>query len=279
MTIKKFKIEEIPFEKLEIVGLNRQMVDDFPPEALSLILAGQLSPVVPMTVTGPTGEQHSAYARFHLNEGHDGQIDVRIHPVLPPLGETMLVSALDPETGKVGLKEIKTSERYSEKVIERLKAGKAVWDMMYRPDGSKEAAVLQLDPETNEILSEVSFSVSKNLQKLEKDFDLTNSEANCLFEGDRLSIVHGDSELITMGIDLLMPTGVRIIKGDEKAWVDSRKRDWDKYELGVNGCWMTDDDGNLLYVEEEDFSKYDIWNEVEKQNNRKAQHARAGMTL
>lgn len=279
MTIKKFKIEQIPFEKLEIVGLNRQMVDDFPPEALSLILAGQLSPVVPMTVMGPAGVRNTAYVRFHLNEGSDGEIDVRIHPVLPPLGETMVVSSLDSDTGKSVLKEIKTSERYSDKVIERLKAGKAVWDMMYRPDGSREKAVIQLDPETNEILSESGSTLSNNLQKLEKDFNLTGSEVNCLKEGDRLTVVHGDTELITMGIDLLTPTGVRIIKGDERAWEDSRKRDWDKYELGVNGCWMTDDDGNLLYVEEEDFAKYDIWNEVEKQNLRKAQTAKAGMTL
>jgi len=279
MTIKKFKIEEIPFEKLEIVGLNRQMVDDFPPDALSLILAGQLSPVVPMTVLGSTGEQNTAYARFHLNEGKDGGIDIRIHPVLPTIGETMLVSTLDKETGKVSLEEIKTADRYSDKVIERLKEGKAVWDVMYHPDGSKEKAVIQLDPETNEILSEASASFAKNIQKLEKGFNLTGSESTCLYEGDRLTIIHGDSELITMGIDLLMPTGVRIIKGDERTWTESRKRDWDKYELGVNGCWMTDDDGNLLYVEEEDFSKYDIWNEVEKQNSRKAQHARAGMTL
>ena len=34
---------------------------------------------------------------------------------------------------------------------------------------------------------------------------------------------------------------------------------------------MTDDDGNVQYVDEEDFDKFDIWNEVDRQRERKMQ--------
>ena len=44
MSIKKFKENEIPYEKLEKVGLTRQMIEDLPEDALSSILAGQRSP-------------------------------------------------------------------------------------------------------------------------------------------------------------------------------------------------------------------------------------------
>jgi len=279
MILKKLKMKEIPYEKLEKVGLTRQMIEDLPPQTLTSLLSGLMSPVLPMSVVGKEGEKHSAFARFHIIKEGNGRTDIRIHPVLPPFGETTFAMVADKETGEVSLKEIHTESRYSPSVIAQLKEGKAVVDYMYSLDGQRQRAFIQLDPETNEILAVPTPLLAKNLQQMSVDFKLTYSEDTCLQNGDLLSIVHGEEDMITMGIDLLSPTGVSIVTSDGKHWRESRKLDWDKYELGVNGCWMSDDDGNLHYIEEQDFMKYDIWNQVDKQNARKGNVTRLAYTL
>ena len=48
---------------------------------------------------------------------------------------------------------------------------------------------------------------------------------------------------------------------------NSPKREWDKYTFGVYGCWVMDDDGNLDYVPEEEYTE-ELWNEQKKSAER-----------
>ena len=41
----------------------------------------------------------------------------------------------------------------------------------------------------------------------------------------------------------------------------------DKYTFGVYGCWVMDDDGNLDYVPEEEYTE-ELWNEQKKSAER-----------
>lgn len=271
MSIKKFKEEEIPYEKLEKVGLSRQMIEDLPEDALDKVLSGQLSPVVPLNVTTEDGKTYESRGRFSIYVKDDGEVSAKIHPVMKPIGETMQVAKVNEETGKVEYQDIPTSERYSKQVIDQLKDGKVVMDYLYHPDGTREQAFLQLDEETNGIIGISSEAVNRNLEIVSTELHLTKAEGNCLNNGGLVTYSTDEDELLTVGLDLRSPSGIRFAVGDEKKWQESRQRDWDKYELGVNGCWMTDDDGNLQYVPEDEFDELDIWNEVEKQHERKKQ--------
>jgi len=271
MSIKIFKEKDIPYEKLEKVGLTRQMIEDLPEDTQTRILAGQLSPVLPLSITADDGQEYGGRGRFSLYMRVDGEVGLKIHPVLKPIGETMQVAYLDAETGRMGYREIPTEERYSQDVIDRLKEGGVVPDFMYDAEGKRYKAFIQLDTETNEIIGVPSQQISHNLQKVSVELNLTPSEDICLQKGNLVSYTNDDDEMITVGLDLNSPTGVRFAIGDERKWNDERKRDWDKYELGINGCWMTDDEGNLQYVSEDEFDDYDIWNEVEKQREQKKQ--------
>lgn len=268
MNLKKIKMEEFPYEKMEKVGLTRQMVEDLPPDTLNKLQLGQLSPLLPLTVTGPDGTKYTNFAKLHFEE-KDGGVQLRIHPLLPELGDTMLVKRLD-ETGREKVMEVSSSDLYSAGVLAKLKQGRVVEDYLYLPDGTKQKAYLQMDEDTHEIVGVASGAIANNLQKIATDFRLTNNERQCLEKGELLTIVEED-EPITLGIDVMSPAGVRLMAGDQHQWMEGRKRDWDKYELGFNGCWMTDDDGNVQYVDEEDFDKFDIWNEVDRQRERKMQ--------
>lgn len=271
MSIKKFKEEEIPYEKLEKVGLSRQMIEDLPEDALDKVLSGQLSPVVPLNVTTEDGKTYESRGRFSIYVKEDGEVSARIHPVMKPIGETMQVAKVNDETGKVEYQDIPTSERYSKQVIDQLKDGKVVHDYLYHPDGTREQAYLQLDEETNGIIGIPSEAVNRNLEIVNTELHLTKAEGNCLNNGGLVTYSTDEDELLTVGLDLRSPSGIRFAVGDEKKWQESKQRDWDKYELGVNGCWMTDDDGNLQYIPEDEFDELDIWNEVEKQHERKKQ--------
>lgn len=271
MSIKKFKEEEIPYEKLEKVGLSRQMIEDLPEDALDKVLSGQLSPVVPINVTTEDGKTYESRGRFSIYVKEDGEVSARIHPVMKPIGETMQVAKVNDETGKVEYQDIPTSERYSKQVIDQLKDGKVVLDYLYHPDGTREQAYLQLDEETNGIIGIPSEAVNRNLEIVNTELHLTKAEGNCLNNGGLVTYSTDEDELLTVGLDLRSPSGIRFAVGDEKKWQESKQRDWDKYELGVNGCWMTDDEGNLQYIPEDEFDELDIWNEVEKQHERKKQ--------
>ena len=72
---------------------------------------------------------------------------------------------------------------------------------------------------------------------------------------------------VTVGIDLNDKTGIRINQGDSQKWKENTKREWDKYTFGCYGCWVMDDDGNLDYVPEEEYTE-ELWNEQKKNGER-----------
>lgn len=86
--------------------------------------------------------------------------------------------------------------------------------------------------------------------------------------GDPLTLVV-DDEPVTVGIDLHSKTGIRFCTGDEQRWREQSKREWDKYTFGCYGCWVMEDDGNLDYVPEEEYTE-ELWNEQKKPGNATA---------
>lgn len=266
MNVNKINNMEIPYHVLETFGLTRNMIDDLPIDVLSRILAGQRSPVLPVAVKGLKGEVVQSRARFSLVYAPDGNVDVVFHPVVHPIGEKMCVVVCDPLTGKEALTEVDTKTMYSDEVVKGLNAGKVVMDYTMASDGRKVKAFLQLDPETNEVLSVPTSVIGRNIQTLVGEFGLTLPETYCIENGDILTIMQGD-EPVSVGLDLNSPTGLRFEKGPEKRWKEAGVRQWNKYSVGVFGCWRMDD-GVLSYIEEEDYTE-DIWDEIERQRNNR----------
>jgi 6-phosphogluconolactonase (cycloisomerase 2 family) len=62
-------------------------------------------------------------------------------------------------------------------------------------------------------------------------------------------------------------TGIRFCAGDAQKWKEQPKREWDKYTFGCYGCWVMNDDGNLDYVPEEEYTE-ELWNEQKKSGER-----------
>ena len=128
-------------------------------------------------------------------------------------------------------------DKFTKGQQELLKQGKAVVADVDMPDGAHVKAFVQIDGETNQVMAVPTFAV--------------------------------EDEPVTVGIDLKSDTGIRFANGDGELWRKEGKREWDKYTFGIYGCWVMDDDGNLDYVPEEEYTE-ELWNEQKKAAGRHA---------
>lgn len=264
MNINRVNEEEIPYGSLEEFGLTRNMLNDLPMDVISQILAGQRSPVLPIEVRGKEGQVVRSRARFSLVRLDEGKVDVVFHPVLKPIGDKICIVSKKSDTARESIRFVDAKEFNSEATFEELRSGKVVMDYIKNPIGYKAKSFFQIDSETNEVLSIPTQAIGRNIQTLADEFNLTTAEINCLQNGEVLSLAQDDT-MISMGVDLNYPTGLRLEKGDEKLWRDRSKRDWNKFSVGVFGCWKMED-GELSYIDENDYSD-EIWEEIERQRN------------
>ena len=208
------------------------------------ICQGKHSPVLPVRVTGENGETFESRTRIAFIRRDDGQADVVFYPVLKssPL------------------------EKYSEAQQKQLLDGKAIIADVETADGRHSKAFVQIDEETKQVMYIPTPIIGRNLQVLADIMHLGTMEVNSMQNGEPLTLVV-DDEPVTVGIDLHDKTGIRFCSGDSQKWKEQPKREWDKYTFGVYGCWVMDDDGNLNYVSEDDYTE-EMWNEQKKSAER-----------
>ncbi len=247
MKKQEIKSEEIPYGILARFGLTSNMIDDLPKSVLDDIQEGKASPVLPISVKDDNGERIRSHTRLTLIRQEDGNVDVLFYPCLEkaPLEE-------------FGLEQQKSI----------LSGGNAVLVDM-KPDGGERGKYfVQIDSETNQVMYSPAQVIERNLQFLSKELHLNNTEVRMMQNGEPVTLLL-DDESVTMGIDLNDDKGIRIEEGDAQLWRQRAKRDWDKYTFGIYGCWVMDEQGNLDYVPEEQYTE-EIWNEQKNRGLLKA---------
>lgn len=240
----RFELTELPYQTLARFGFTQEMIEDLPMRVLDEICDGRHSPVLPVRISDENGETVESRTRFVLVRMDNGQADVVFYPVLKssPL------------------------ERYDEAQQKQLLAGKAIIAEVETADGRHSQAFVQIDPETNQVMSVPTPIIGRNLQVLADELHLGPVEVKGLQHGEPLTLAVA-GEPVTVGIDLQTKTGIRFCSGDEQKWKEQTKREWDKYTFGCYGCWMMDGDGNLDYVPEEEYTE-ELWNEQKKSGER-----------
>ena len=241
MKKERFEFNELPYPALVRFGLTREMVEDLPMRALEEIGQGGYSPVLPVRVTDENGEVIESRSRFAFIRMDSGAVDVVFYPALKssPL------------------------ERYDEAQQKQLLGGKAIIADVEMADGRHSKAFVQIDEGTKQVMYVPTPIIARNLKVLAEVMHLGTVEVNGMQHGDPLTVVV-DGEPVTVGIDLHNKTGIRFCAGDAQKWKEQPKREWDKYTFG---CWMMDDDGNLDYVPEEEYTE-ELWNEQKKSGER-----------
>lgn len=241
-----FKEEEMPYGILQTFGLTREMIEDLPLHVLQQISKGQRSPVLPICITDETGNIIRSRTRFSLIRNEGGKVDVLFYPQL----------------------QHSNLSQFTKEQQTRLLAGKAIIYEMPSNKGKDMKAFHQIDSDTGQVLSVPTPVIGRNIQLITDEFHLSNPELNCLRNGDLLTISLQD-EIITIGIDLNEPTGIRLSEGDEQRWRQQSRREWGKHNFGCFGCWTMDEEGNLDYVHEEDYTE-EMWDELKRKGEKRA---------
>lgn len=70
----------------------------------------------------------------------------------------------------------------------------------------------------------------------------------------------------TIGVSLREQPGIRVVCGDEDTWREDDRRDYGKFNFGLNGCWISNDEGGLDYVPEDEYTE-ELWDEMKKRGN------------
>ncbi len=240
----RFEFEELPYDTLSQFGLTQEMIEDLPMHILEELSHGRHSPVLPIKVTDENGNTVTGRSRFAFVRKENGEADVIFFPVL----------------NKSSL------EKYNEEQQKQLRSGKVILADALTTDGRKTKAFVQIDIETNQVMSVPTQVIARNLQVLSEELKLSNAEINVMQQGEPQTFVMDDTP-ITVGIDLNEKDGIRFCQGDTKKWSEHTKREWDKYTFGCYGCWVMDDDGYLDYVPEEQYTEK-LWNEQKKSAQR-----------
>ena len=231
-----FLDEEIPYEVLNRFGLTQEMIEDLPQNVLSGIRDGRRSPVLPICYTCEDGAKVLDRARFSLlRDEETDQVRVMFYPK-----QTRL-----------------TLDKFNEAEQTKLREGKAIIGMMTIRDGREVQAFHQLDPVTFQVLSVPTPVIGNNLQVIADTFQLSSTELNCLKNGEPLSIAD-ETEEVTFGIDLNDAKGFRHCMGGTQKWKEQAGQTMDTYTFGICGCWVKDEEGQLDYVPESEYTE-ELW--------------------
>jgi len=244
MKKEQFEFNELPYPTLARFGLTQEMIEDLPLRILKEIGKGGYSPVLPVRVANENGQVIESRSRFAFIRMDSGEVDVVFYP-------TLKSSPL---------------ECYNEEQQKQLLDGKSIIADVAMADGRHSKAFVQIDEETKQVMYVPTPIIARNLKVLAEVMHFGTVEVNGMQHGEPLTVAV-DGEPVTVGIDLHNKTGIRFCTGDAQKWKEQPKREWDKYTFGCYGCWVMDDDGNLDYVPEEEYTE-ELWNEQKKSGER-----------
>lgn len=244
MNQPEFKEEEIPYHILNRFGLTQEMIEDLPDGVSKKLHDGGVTPVLPIKVIDENGDAIQSAARLSLFRNSQNEVRVMFYPRL----------------------EKADISRFPESQQKLLEKGEPVIAEKALADGSKTPAFFQLDFDTNQLKSVPVAVVDNNLKVLAEELHLTQPEINCLRNG-KLLTTSVQEDRWTVGVTLRDNKLLRVVSGDEEAWREDDRRDYGKFNFGLNGCWIADDQGGLDYVPEEEYSE-DLWDEMKKRGNQ-----------
>ena len=152
----QFTENEIPFQTLDRLGLTREMIEDLPVRITNDILEGRRSPVLPIMVIDQEGNEVKSRSRFKLIRKEDGNVDALFYP----------------EIEKADLR------LFSEQNRALLEKGKTIIATIPDKNGSMVRSFVQIDNETNQVLSAPVQVIARNIQCISEHIHLREAEFN-----------------------------------------------------------------------------------------------------
>lgn len=235
---ENFTMDEIPYEILSEHGLSQEMVDDLPENVIESLLTGGRTPVLPFNIDDKKGK-----ARISLVRTNAG-VDVFVMPYFSHIN----------------------MEGFDEEQQKTLRSGKVLLASFEgKPD-----MYYQLDETTNQIVSCPKSVIEHNLEILTKQVGVPEESAKQLSTGEVITFTK-DQGCVTYSVDLSEEKGIKMSKGNS-LYKNLNENKLPRYSFGIYGCWVNDENNNLSYVNEEDYTDemQDIQSEIAQKNKRSA---------
>lgn len=217
--------EQLPYEKLALLGIDREKADNLPQEVKERLVSGEVTPLMQVSISARNGDVITLPLKLQMIADKDGNPALIAYPVRAELeAERNKVLRLTPqEAGRLAKGEV------IQKAVE--------------VNGEKTQQYLQLDPETKSVIHRrvTDIEIERKLKDMEKvnDIELGTQQKQQVRDGMPVELNVG-GEKVSVGIDLKEPQGFKLIKGDMKEWERQQKLRYDDLHPEYLGLVMTD---------------------------------------
>lgn len=215
----------LPYEKLAILGIDREKADSLPMEVKEKLMAGEVTPIMQVSINARNGSIITMPMKFQMTTDKNGAPTLIAYPVR---------AELDRERNKV--------LNLTQQEAERLARGEVIQKAV-NVNGEKTQQYLQLDPETKSVIHKrvTDIKLEQRLKDMEKvnDIELGMQQKQQVREGKPVELNVG-GEKVSVGIDLKEQQGFKLIKGDMKEWERQQKLRYDEIHPEYLGLVMTD---------------------------------------
>lgn len=216
---------QLPFEQLAKLGLDRGKVDKLPQEIKEKLIKGEITPLIDVSLPAKNGMVITLPLKLQLAADKDGNPTLIAYPVQRELSI-----------------EKDNVLRLSRQEADALRRGE-VLQKAVDVNGEKTQQYLQLDPETKSVMHRriTEIQIEQRLKDMEKvnDIELGAQQKQQAREGKPVELDVG-GEKVSVGIDLREPQGFRVVKGDLREWERQQKLQYDELHPEYLGLVMTD---------------------------------------
>ncbi len=217
--------EKLPFEKLALLGLDREKLDKLPREVQEKLFSGEVTPLMQVSINAKNGQIITLPLKLQVMADKNGDPLLQCYPVKAAFDEKRdNILQLTPHEA------------------ERLRRGDVIQKAVDL-NGEKTQQYLQLDPETKSVIHKrvTDVQIEQRLKDMEKvnDIELGTQQKQAVREGKPMELNVG-GEKVTVGIDLKEPQGFKIVQGDMKEWERQQKLKYDELHPEYIGLVMTD---------------------------------------
>lgn len=240
--MKKFTENEIPYDDFSKMGFSQEMIDDLPENIMTRLLSGEKTPLLSSSIKDSNG--NPLKATIWMTRQENGVVEGFYRP----------------------FDNVRDYSDFNKKQQKTLLSGGIVMTIL---NGSPKS-YYQMDEDTNRILSCPVDCISKNFEGLKQSVPEVDEKT---FAEGKTQTIEMDGKAITVGIDLSDPKGYRVVDGKEENW-KLEKAELPKYSFGLYGCWVSDNDHNLSYVEEDNYTEDMVkaQSEVIEKNKARGMH-------
>lgn len=190
--------EMLPYEKLAVLGIDREKADLLPQKVKEKLASGEVTPLMQVSINARNGGIITLPVKLQLTADKNGNPALIAYPVR---------ADLEVERNKV--------LRLTEQEAIRLRNGEVVQKAV-EVNGEKTQQYLQLDPETKSVIHRrvTDIRLEQKLKDMEKvnDIELGTRQKQQVREGKPVELNVG-GEKVSVGVDLKEPQGFKVING------------------------------------------------------------------